>query len=130
MTDTNNTQALDTTILQKNEPNKLKTNDYTLNAVKKYRLKNAKKVKEYNQLYIKKKKEEKKTQNIYIDFKKTQLYYYIYYNERYIEMSRQKKEIYSKIKFFELLRTNIFFKKYYKDTLGSTYNIITGWIKV
>ena len=44
-------------------------------------------------------------------------------------MSRQKKENYSKIKFFELLRTNMFFKRYYKDTLGSTYNIINGWIK-
>ena len=44
-------------------------------------------------------------------------------------MSRNKKENYSKVKFFELLRTNIFFKKYYKDTLGSIYNVINGWIK-
>jgi hypothetical protein len=58
--------------------------------------------------------------DIYDDFKN---------NEIYIEMSRQKKENYSKIKFFELLRTNMFFKRYYKDTLGSTYNIINGWIK-
>ena len=58
--------------------------------------------------------------DIYEDFK---------YSEIYIEMSRQKKENYSKIKFFELLRTNMFFKRYYKDTLGSIHNVINGWIK-
>ena len=58
--------------------------------------------------------------DIYEDFK---------YSEIYIEMSRQKKENYSKIKFFELLRTNIFFKRYYKDTLGSIHNVINGWYK-
>ena len=91
MTDINNTQDLDTTILQQNEPKKLKTNDYTLNAVKKYRLKNAEKVKEYNQLYIKKKKDEKKTQNPYIDFKKTQLY------EKIFELEKKIKELELKI---------------------------------
>ena len=44
-------------------------------------------------------------------------------------MSRNKKENYSKVKFFELLRTNIFFKRYYKDTLGTVYNVINGWYK-
>ena len=48
----------------------------------------------------------------------------------YLDLSRQKKENYSKIKFFDLLRTNIFFKRYYKDTLGSVYNVINGWYKI
>jgi len=65
----------------------LKTNDYTLNAVKRYRLKNAEKVKEYNQLYIKKKKEEKKIQNPYIDLNKTQLY------EKIFELEKKIKEL-------------------------------------
>jgi phage/plasmid-associated DNA primase len=58
--------------------------------------------------------------DIYENFKTSQIY---------LEMSRNKKENYSKIKFFELLRTNIFFKKYYKDTIGSIYNVINGWVK-
>ena len=69
------------------EPRQLKTNDYTLNAVKKYRLKNAEKVKEYNQLYIKKKKEEKKQQNPYIDLNKKQLY------EKIFELENKIKEL-------------------------------------
>ena len=69
------------------EPRQLKTNDYTLNAVKKYRLKNAEKVKEYNQLYIKKKKEEKKQQNPYIDLNKKQLY------EKIFELEKKIKEL-------------------------------------
>ena len=71
---TENIQSLETIITNTNTPittlqqhtiepsRQLKTNAYTLNAVKRYRLKNAEKVKEYNQLYIKKKKEEKKIQ--------------------------------------------------------------------
>jgi hypothetical protein len=73
--------------LQNNEPRQLKTNDYTLNAVKKYRLKNADKVKEYNQLYIKKKKDEKKKQNPYIDLNKKQLY------EKIFELENKIKEL-------------------------------------
>jgi len=59
--------------------------------------------------------------DIYEDFKNSEIY---------LEMSRNKRENYSKIKFFELLRTNIFFKRYYKDTLGSVYNVINGWSKI
>ena len=70
-----------------NEPRQLKTNGYTLNAVKKYRLKNADKVKEYNQLYIKKKKDEKKKQNPYIDLNKKQLY------EKIFELENKIKEL-------------------------------------
>ena len=72
---------------QTTEPKQLKTNDYTLNAVKKYRLKNADKVKEYNQLYIKKKKEEKKKQNPYIDLNKKQLY------EKIFELEKKIKDL-------------------------------------
>ena len=59
--------------------------------------------------------------DIYEDFKNSEIY---------LEMSRNKRENYSKIKYFELLRTNIFFKRYYKDTLGSVYNVINGWSKI
>ena len=85
----NNNDTLITTSQQQTiEPSRqLKTNDYTLNAVKRYRLKNAEKVKEYNQLYIKKKKEEKKIQNPYIDFNKTQLY------EKIFELEKKIKEL-------------------------------------
>lgn len=58
--------------------------------------------------------------DIYEDFKNS---------EMYLDLSRQKKENYSKIKFFELLRTNIFFKKYYTDKLGIEKNIILKWYK-
>ena len=58
--------------------------------------------------------------DIYEDFK---------YSEIYIEMSRQKKENYSKIKFFELLRTNMFFKRYYLERYNGEYSIIKGWYK-
>ena len=65
----------------------LKTNTYTLNAVKKYRLKNAEKVKEYNKLYIKKKREEKIKLNPYIEFNKQQLY------DKIFELEQKIKEL-------------------------------------
>jgi len=84
----NNDIQITTSQQQTIEPSRqLKTNDYTLNAVKRYRLKNAEKVKEYNKLYIKKKKEEKKIQNPYIDFNKTQLY------EKIFELEKKIKEL-------------------------------------
>jgi len=50
-------------------------------------------------------------------------------SEIYLEMSRNKKENYSKVKFFELLRTNIFFKRYYMERHGDDKNIILKWYK-
>ena len=50
-------------------------------------------------------------------------------SEIYLEMSRNKKENYSKVKFFELLRTNIFFKRYYLERNGNDRNIIIKWYK-
>lgn len=52
----------------------LKTDSYTLNAIKRYRAKNAEKMKEYNKEYHQKKKAEKHQANPYIKFTKTQLY--------------------------------------------------------
>ena len=52
----------------------LKTDLYTLNAIKRYRAKNAEKVKEYNKQYHQKKKAEKHQENPYIKFTKAQLY--------------------------------------------------------
>ena len=58
--------------------------------------------------------------DIYEDFKNSEIY---------LDLSRQKKENYSKIKFFELLRTNIFFKRYYIERHNGEYSIIKGWYK-
>ena len=55
------------------EPRQLKTNDYTLNAVKRYRLKNADKMKEYHKEYSKNKREEKIKANPDLKLNKTQL---------------------------------------------------------
>jgi hypothetical protein len=52
----------------------LKTNSYTLNAIKRYRAKNADKVKEYNKIYHLKKKDELKKINPYLDYTKQQLF--------------------------------------------------------
>ena len=57
-----------------NTEKQLKTNSYTLNAIKKYRAKNADKVKEYNKIYRMKKKEEIKKINPYLDYTKQQLF--------------------------------------------------------
>ena len=84
---TNDNNTVINILQQTTEPKQLKTNDYTLNAVKKYRLKNADKVKAYNQLYIKKKKEEKKNQNPYIDLNKKQLY------EKIFELEKKIKDL-------------------------------------
>ena len=54
------------------------------------------------------------------------IYEYFKNCEIYIDMSRQKKENYSKIKFFELLRTNMFFKRYYLERYNDEYSIIKG----
>ena len=54
--------------------NQLKTNSYTLNAIKKYRAKNADKVKEYNKIYHLRKKDELKKINPYLDYTKQQLF--------------------------------------------------------
>lgn len=71
----------------------IKTDEYTLNAIKRYRAKNADKMKEYNKLYHQKKKEEKHQANPYIKFTKTQLYEKIF-------------ELEDKIKTFELKQSN------------------------
>ena len=58
----------------KDDEKKLKTNPYTLNAIKKYRAKNAEKMKEYNKQYHQRKKEELKKINPYLDYTKQQLF--------------------------------------------------------
>ena len=69
-----NTNDTPTTILaQEHEVKQLKTNEYTLNAVKRYRLKNADKMKEYHKEYSKNKREEKIKANPDLKLNKTQL---------------------------------------------------------
>ena len=97
MTDNANANSLENTnnnniISQEQTVDKiLKTADYTLNAVKRYRLKNLEKIKEYNQSYIKKKKDEKKKINPYIDVTKNQLY------EKIFELEKKVKDFCSRV---------------------------------
>jgi len=63
----------------------IKTDEYTLNAIKRYRAKNSDKMKEYNKLYHQKKKEEKHQANPYIKFTKKQLYEKIFELENKIK---------------------------------------------
>ena len=58
---------------QTTEPRQLKTNEYTLNAVKRYRIKNADKMKEYHKQYSQNKREEKIKANPDLKLNKTQL---------------------------------------------------------
>jgi len=58
---------------QTNESRQLKTNEYTLNAVKRYRIKNADKMKEYHKQYSQNKREEKIKANPDLKLNKTQL---------------------------------------------------------
>ena len=51
----------------------LKTNDYTLNAIKRYRIKNVDKLKEYHKKYNKQKRDEKIEENPNLKLNKTQL---------------------------------------------------------
>ena len=85
MTDINNTSIENLNIENKNDTKKLKTAIYTLNAVKKYRLKNADKMQEYSKLYTQKKKEEKRKINPYIDFTKKELFNKIFELENKIK---------------------------------------------
>jgi hypothetical protein len=82
MGDTNNNQTLEnintnvtpsTNLTQGQEVKQLKTNEYTLNAVKRYRLKNSDKMKEYHKEYSKNKREEKIKANPDLKLNKTQL---------------------------------------------------------
>ena len=70
ISNTNNTLS---NLPQEQDTKQLKTNEYTLNAVKRYRLKNADKMKEYHKQYSKNKREEKIKENPDIKLNKTQL---------------------------------------------------------
>jgi NifU-like protein involved in Fe-S cluster formation len=68
----------------------LKTNDYTLNAVKRYRLKNADKMKEYHKQYSQNKREEKLKENPDLKLNKIQLIEKIKLLEEKIKLLEQK----------------------------------------
>jgi len=50
-------------------------------------------------------------------------------SDEYRNMSRTKQQQYAKIKFFNLVRNNIFFKKYYVENHNSLRCFIKGWYK-
>ena len=57
------------------------------------------------------------------------------YNEfilssNYLEMTKQNKENYTRLKFNNIIETNMFFRRYYKERHFFTRNIILGWIKI
>ena len=87
---TNNT-ITDITHQQTTETSRqLKTNDYTLNAVKRYRLKNADKMKEYHKQYSQNKREEKLKENPNLKLNKIQLIEKIKLLEEKIKLLEQK----------------------------------------
>jgi hypothetical protein len=87
---TNNT-ITDITQQQTTETSKqLKTNEYTLNAVKRYRLKNADKMKEYHKQYSQNKREEKLKENPDLKLNKIQLIEKIKLLEEKIKLLEQK----------------------------------------
>lgn len=47
----------------------------------------------------------------------------------YLEMTRIEKEHYTKTKFYNLLRTNIFFRRYYRESYNIDKNVIMEWTK-
>ena len=88
---TNNNTITDITHQQTTETSRqLKTNDYTLNAVKRYRLKNADKMKEYHKQYSQNKREEKLKENPDLKLNKLQLIEKIKVLEEKIKLLEQK----------------------------------------
>ena len=88
---TNNDTPITTPQQQTTEPSRhLKTNDYTLNAVKRYRLKNADKMKEYHKQYSQNKREEKLKENPDLKLNKIQLIEKIKLLEEKIKLLEQK----------------------------------------
>ena len=87
----NNNTITDITHQQTTETSRqLKTNDYTLNAVKRYRLKNADKMKEYHKQYSQNKREEKLKENPDLKLNKIQLIEKIKLLEEKIKLLEQK----------------------------------------
>ena len=48
-------------------------------------------------------------------------------SEFYSNLTKTNKEKYTKTKFFDFIRNNIFFKKYYHEHYGNYHRIILGW---
>ena len=58
---------------------------------------------------------------IYSDFKNS---------DTYLHLSKSEKDKYTKVKFFEFIKTNIFFKKYYVERYSQQKRLLKGWYKV
>ncbi len=57
---------------------------------------------------------------IYNDFKNSDTYFHL---------NKSEKDKYTKVKFFEFIKTNIFFKKYYVERYSQQRYLIKGWCK-
>ncbi len=64
---------MDNNLINTTNDTLLKTNDYTLNAIKRYRIKNSDKLKEYHKQYNKQKRNEKIEKNPNLKLNKSQL---------------------------------------------------------
>lgn len=50
-------------------------------------------------------------------------------SEIFLEMPKHHRDSFSRLKFNNILETNIFFRKYYKDRYGAIRHILLGWVK-
>jgi phage/plasmid-associated DNA primase len=57
------------------------------------------------------------------------IYQHFITSESYISLSKSEKQKYQKLKFFEFIKTNIFFKKYYIDRYNDIRNLLVGWYR-
>ena len=48
----------------------------------------------------------------------------------YSVLSKRDKDKYTKLKFFEFVKTNIFFKKYYVERYGQNKRVLISWSKI
>ena len=50
-------------------------------------------------------------------------------SEFYNNLTKANKEKYTKTKFFDFIRSNIFFRKYYHEHYGNNHRVIVGWFR-
>jgi phage/plasmid-associated DNA primase len=57
------------------------------------------------------------------------IYQHFITSETYISLSKSEKQKYQKLRFFEFMKNNIFFKKYYVERYNGMKNLLVGWFK-
>jgi hypothetical protein len=59
----------------------------------------------------------------------SEIHEFFLHSDEYKNLSRTNQQQYTKIKFFQLVRNNLFFKNYYVENRGSLRCFIKGWYK-